>query len=45
MQQAVTIDVWNTLLAIQVFYSEAAARLAELTLKPRNEVEEALTEA
>ena len=45
MRLAVTLDVWNTLLSIQAFYSEAAARLAALTSKPRGEVEEALRRA
>lgn len=45
MHPAVTFDVWNTLLTTQVFHREAAARLAELTSKPRSEVEEALRRA
>ena len=45
MRLAVTFDVWNTLLSIQAFYGEAAIQLAELTLKPRSEVEEALRRA
>ena len=45
MKPAVTFDVWNTLLSIQAFYSETATRLAELTSRPRSEVEEALRRA
>ena len=45
MRLAVTFDVWNTLLSIQAFYGEAAIQLAELTSKPRSEVEEALRRA
>ena len=45
MRLAVTFDVWNTLLSIQAFYGEAAIQLAELTLKPRSEVGEALRRA
>jgi len=42
---AVTFDVWNTLLSIQAFYGEVAIQLAELTSKPKGDVEEALRRA
>lgn len=45
MRKLITFDVWNTLLSIPAFYSEASAQLAEMLSKPREEVEEALRRA